>query len=356
MESKKSNGSGQEKEYVCVNMEDLRALLDEKLEETGRAPHTVPEGAQTGDGVKPQEQKNGGFGEEGEYTIDIKMALVAVLKRWWLILLATLIGGFAMLAIGRYQYTPTYSTAIQFYVNNTTGGTGNIKDYITVADLGASQSLIETYDVILNTRAMLDQVDAALQAKYNYSLGYATLRSMLTSGAVGDTPIFAVRVTSTNPEQAIEVANTIVELLPTQLANIVEGSSARIVESATTASLIQPDYSSGVVTGALVGFLLAVAYSVLVGGILNDKLENPKWLSDCFPSIPVLAQIPDTTQGSGSPGYGYYGYYGYGYGYGYSYGYGSRKSKPVKAVSGEKARQAEAGEEKDPDSSQQQEQ
>ena len=52
--------------------------------------------------------------------------------------------------------------------------------------------------------------------------------------------------------------------------------------------------------------------------VLNDKLESAAWLSSAFPSVPVLAQIPDTQRGSSRNDYDGYGYdYGYGYGYGY---------------------------------------
>ena len=55
---------------------------------------------------------------------------------------------------------------------------------------------------------------------------------MIDARAVSDTAAFDVTVESENPVEAELVANTIAKILPDRIAEIVDGSSVRIVDYA----------------------------------------------------------------------------------------------------------------------------
>ncbi len=264
-----------------------------------------------------QSRWQSGFAGEGEYVIDIKMALTALARRWWIILLATLIGALAMLGYARYNYTPKYRATIKLYVtNNTTAGNVTV---ISTSDIVAAQTLIPTYNEILMTRDFLDKSNGGVIEKYKAATGkditFSQLQDMLVSGAVEDTQIYYVTVTSSDPDQAMKIANIIYDELPRKLQEKVQGSSVEQIDKAVSAVLVTPNFTSKVMIGALIGLILSAGYAIMVGCVLNDRLESAAWLSGAFPSVPVLAQIPDTQNGSSRNEYDSYGYdYGYGYG------------------------------------------
>lgn len=297
---------------ITLTVNELESLL----RGSNRNGPAAQSGAQTQTSFE-----NGAPVQEGGYTVDVKMILSAVFKHWWIILIATLLGGFLMLFVSYSRYTPTYTAKVMMMVNNYNYGLSDSvsvnKTYISSADMMASQELIETYNIILNTRNTLALVAERYKSLTGEDIKYQDIAPMISSGSVSGTQIYYVSVTSADSDKAIRLAKAVSQCLPDQLESIVVGSSVTIVEDAGVATLVQPNFSSKVLAGAAVGFFITLAYAILVGCVMNDKLENSSFLNTAFPSVPVLAQIPDTSDGKSSTGYGY-GYYGYGYGYGYA--------------------------------------
>lgn len=237
--------------------------------------------------------------------IGLLTLLKALWKRMWLVILAVLLCGAAGFCIARFCVTPMYKAGVMMYVNNNSLPSGG-KDTISSSDLSAAQSLVDTYVVILNTRATLEEV--ADKANVNYS--YDELKHMVSATAVNSTEVFEVTVTSADPEEAQRLVNTVTQVLPTRIASVVEGTSVRVVDNAVTPSKkASPSYSLYTMLGALVGFVVSVAY-VILRELFDDRIHDEDSLLQMYHTIPVLAVIPELTSSS-SAGYGgSYGYYG----------------------------------------------
>lgn len=70
----------------------------------------------------------------------------------------------------------------------------------------------------------------------NLPYDYETLSDMIEAGAVNSTEVFEIQVTSADPEEAERIANCVAEILPDRIAEIVEGSSVKIVDYAIVPS------------------------------------------------------------------------------------------------------------------------
>ena len=116
--------------------------------------------------------------------------------------------------------------------------------------------------VILNSRNVLNDVIEESGVDYSYK----ELKSMISAAPVDSTEVFEVVVTSTNPEEAELIANSICSVLPQKIASIVESSSVRIVDSAV---LPEKKSSPNVTMYALVGMLAGFAVSCVVVIILK---------------------------------------------------------------------------------------
>ncbi len=165
-----------------------------------------------------------------EEEIDLLKLLGALWKRIWIIALAAVVGGVVLLAYTKLLVTPLYKSSAMMYVNNSDFSVGSTK--VSLSDLNAAQSLVDTYAVILKSRGTLEEVIDKAQLPYTYE----ELSKMVETGAVDNTEIFSITVTSDDPQEATKIANTIVEVLPDRITEIMDGSDVRTVDFAVVPS------------------------------------------------------------------------------------------------------------------------
>ena len=249
----------------------------------------------------------------GELEIDLSRLIGALLNKVWLILVVAVV--FAMLAFGytKLFVTPLYQSTAKFYVNNSSFS--SLSDAalssITSADISASRGLVKTYIVILNTRETLnDVIDYA-----GVDRSYGAVRGMISASAVDNTEIFQVVVTSPDPAEAEKIANAIAYILPNRIRDIIDGTSAKVVESAVVAGgPSSPNYTRNALLGFAIGFIL-VAALVIVRELLDITVRSEEDItSSCH--HPILAAVPDMEAQSKG---------------GYYYGYGQKKKSYIKS-------------------------
>lgn len=239
--------------------------------------------------------------QQEEREIDILRLLQIVLKRAWLIALATVI-----LMVGTYLYsaifiTPTYTASFTAYVNNR--GVAADNNGTTTSDLNASISLTYLYQEILVSRSVL--TDAAEHCDVDIS--YETLRPKVSTSVAGTSALLQVRVKDSDPERATKLAAAIAEVAPQHVARIVDGSSMVVVdEPVLPTAKSAPNNTRNAMMGAVVGFVLSLVI-VLIVDLTNDKVRNSEELEHRH-GIVVIGSIPDLAsadKGSENYGYGY---------------------------------------------------
>lgn len=231
-----------------------------------------------------------------EYEIDVLALLGELARRWWVILGVTVLAAALMFGYTRYLVTPLYTSTVSFYVNN---GQRPDDSKISSSDIVASQSLVETYIVILKYGATLDEViyDA------NLDITPSQLSDKITCAAINDTEVFQVKVTDPDPETAARIARSIARILPGKVAEVIEGSTVRIVREANVPTRpSSPNLKKNLVLGAGIGFLLSCCY-IALRYILDDRIRDAARVLKEQYDYPVLAVIPDLMTSSGD---GYY--------------------------------------------------
>ena len=91
-----------------------------------------------------------------ELFIDLRQIFTALLHRAWLIVIVGFIAGIAVFVYTSFFVAPKYSSSVMLYVNNKAISMDDIT--ISASDLSASQSLIDTYIVILKNRTTMEEV------------------------------------------------------------------------------------------------------------------------------------------------------------------------------------------------------
>lgn len=246
-----------------------------------------------------------------EIEFDLQRLVGALVKKGWLIGIVAVVCAVAMFFGTLFFIAPKYQSSAMFYVNNNSLSIGEASLSITSSDISASRGLVKSYIVILNTRESLnDVIDYA-----GVDRTYGELKQMISAEAVDSTEIFQVVVTSTDPAEAEEIADAIAYILPKRIASIIEGTSAKVVDSAVLpARPSSPSYTKNTMLGFVIGLALTAAFVVLRELMdITVRTEEDIALS-C--KHPVLAAVPDMeahTKG------------------GYYYGYGNKKKAYAKA-------------------------
>ena len=217
--------------------------------------------------------------------LDLREIWRVLLKRIWIIVLCTVIAGTAVLIYTVNFVPPQYTASVSMYVNN---NSGKDSDYISSGDLAVALRLVETYVNIIQSDSVLEKVadDTGLM------LTARQIRSMLSASAVGETEMFKVTVTSTNPQMSADIANTIAKIAPGEISTIIEGSTAKIIDYAKVpAEQSGPNYLLNTITGFLCGFLLSVLV-IVVAHMADNRVKGEQDLKHLC-AVPVLGRIPD---------------------------------------------------------------
>jgi len=223
-----------------------------------------------------------------EIEIDLQRLLGALINKAWLMVISAILGAVLAFCGTFFFVTPQYQSSAMFYVNNNSLSLGEASLSISSADISASRGLVKTYIVILNTReALNDVIDYA-----GVNLNYGQLKSMISAEAVDSTEIFKVVVTSPDPSEAEKIADAITYILPKRISSIIEGTSAKIVDSAVLPSApSSPNYTKNTMLGFAIGLVLMAALVVL-RELLDITLRNEDDISKVC-AHPILASVPD---------------------------------------------------------------
>lgn len=221
--------------------------------------------------------------------LDLRALFSAMMKKAWLIVICAFLLGALTLGYTALFVTPQYQASVIMYVNNSTT-TNESNNYISAADLATSQRLVLTYVNIIKSDTVLSKV--AKEAGLN--LSPATIRGMMTSASIQETELFQVVITSPDPDLSARIANAIAEVAPDAISEILDGSSAKIVDYAKVPNgRSSPSFTKNTILGALAGALLAVGL-IVIQMLMDVRIKSEDDLAK-ISQVPVLGSIPDFT-------------------------------------------------------------
>lgn len=223
-----------------------------------------------------------------EIEIDVMRLISALLHKAWMIVAVSVVCALLTLGGTMLFVTPQYQSSAVFYVNNNSMSLGDAALSISSADISASRGLVKSYIVILRSRETLN--DVIDYAKVDRTAGQ--VRQMITAAAVDSTEIFQVDVTSADPEEAQKIADAIAYILPKRIASIIEGTSARIVDSAVIATRpSSPNYIKNTLAGFIAGLALS-AGAIILWVFMDTTIRTEEdIIQNC--KYPVLSAVPD---------------------------------------------------------------
>lgn len=242
-----------------------------------------------------QESLNEGI---GGIDIDLQGLLFVYLRKWWLILTCLILGAAVALGITLQFVTPMYQAQISIYVNNNKSGEN--KDYLSNADLSASQLLVNTYVSIAKSDRVLEKISENLNGEYSVEW----LNKAISASQLNDTEIFCIYVLHEDPFEAARIANAAADVAPGEIAELIDGTSARVIDNAKVpASRYSPSYGRMTVFGGVLGVLAAVVF-VTIRYLSDTRIKSESDLTEMY-SLPILGRIPNFDMSFSESSYGY---------------------------------------------------
>ncbi|MBR7033682.1 MAG: hypothetical protein IKI03_08650 [Clostridia bacterium] len=227
------------------------------------------------------------------------------MKHIWIIVIVSVLCAAIVFAYAYFFITPTYQSSAMLYVNNRSVSVGSTS--FSLSELSASKTLVDTYIVILKSRQTLKAV--AERAELDIPLN--KLAAMITAASVNGTEVFRVTVTDTDPERATLIANSIAEVLPVVVEDIIGGSTVKIVDTAVVPSgKSAPSLTKYALIGFIIGLVVTLGVIVVIE-LLDDQVRDDSFLTQSF-NLPVLASIPDLNANVSGKAYKYGKYSKYG--------------------------------------------
>lgn len=234
------------------------------------------------------------------YTVDVFHIVKTLWRRVWLIALCGFLAAVVCFSIAAFVIAPTYSSYIKLYVNNSSFSLGNTSFSISSSELTAAQSLVKTYGEILDSRSTLERVIEKADVDYNWK----ELSRMITYAPSNGTEIMLVTVTCEDPYVASKIANTIAEVLPVRISEIIDGASMEVVDSAIPdIQKVAPSIKSYTAVGLILGVLLSTVVLV-IWALMDDTIHDEEYVLRTY-DYPILGKVPDLLN-TGSRSYAYY--------------------------------------------------
>lgn len=224
--------------------------------------------------------------EEDDKEIDLVDLGYALMDKLHFIILAFLLGAVLLNAYAYFLIKPTYQSTAKLYVVS-----ASEDSVVNLSDLNIGTSLTKDYEDLMLSYPLLEQVIAKLDLSYDYE----QLAEMITLENPTDTRVLKITVTSTDPEEAMNIANTLAEISVKYLPETMSTNAPNIAQVARIPDeKAGPSYLKFTLIGALLGAFL-YCLVIIIRYLLDDTIHTASDMEKYFGIVP-LTSIPESDQ------------------------------------------------------------
>ncbi|MFO1442619.1 capsular biosynthesis protein [Bacillus sp. Bva_UNVM-123] len=222
-----------------------------------------------------------------EETVSLKDIFKILQKSWKLIFtfvfVAVLISGI----LSFYVITPVYQASTQILVNQK-----DSQDQLDFSRISSNIELINTYSVIIKSRAILDKVIEELEIEHSVEALYQNI----SINRDQNSQVFSVIVRDSNPGRAVDIANAVSKTFQKEIKGIMNVNNVSILTEAVLKdhpSPVKPVPLINIAIAIVVGFIMGVGVSFLIA-FLDNTLKDAKDV-EAYIGLPVLGDVQKMT-------------------------------------------------------------
>ena len=197
-----------------------------------------------------------------EETISLK-EIFEVIKKRFMLIIACILGAVLIAAVvSFFVITPIYQSTSQFIVNQSNQNTSE-EMQVDSGTIRANVELINTYNVIITSSAILDEVIESLDLPYNAS----TLADKIQVSSEQDSQVVAVTVKDPDPMVATDIANATVAVFQEEIYDLMNVDNVQVLsEAVTTANPapVDPNPTLNIAIALVLGAMIGVGIAFLL--------------------------------------------------------------------------------------------
>lgn len=246
---------------------------------------------------------------ERKNNMNLKELLEIIIKKWWLILLLTVIGFGSAYYLTVKFVTPTYEAKTVLYIGREDATLGSID--VSLGQLQADSQLIIDYKQIALTRLVINEVvkNTGLNISENGSwnealksgdgssngariMSYKAFQNNIVIETVQDSRLFTVGFIDQDPVIAKIVSDELAKQLAIAVSQIVGVENIRILDQSTVPEKpIAPKISQNAIIGGLLGFIASLSI-IIIMFLFSDTVKDEEDIKNLI-GVSVLGSIPE---------------------------------------------------------------
>ena len=221
--------------------------------------------------------------DDNRIEIDLTELFALCVENIRVIVAFTILGGILVGAISFFLITPKYTASAQMYMVSSSEGS-----VVDLSTLNMGTSLAADYEELIRIYDISAKVIETLGLDYTVE----ELGKMITITNPTSTRVLYITVESTDPTEAMNIANSIADVSQKLLPSKTDTLKPRIVQAAIMPEKkSSPHNARNTLIGAAVGFVLALGfYTVLL--VTDTTLHTDEDVEKAFNMMP-LAVVPE---------------------------------------------------------------
>lgn len=219
-----------------------------------------------------------------EETISLKELFLTLKKRLSLIIIITAIATATSGIVSYFLLTPIYQSSTQILVNQSKSD----QQALNVGEVQTNLQLINTYNVIIKSPAILDKVIE--KEKLNISVG--ALNESVTVSSEQNSQVVNISVQNEDPKKAADIANSIATTFKEEISTIMNVDNVSILTQAQLGenpSPIKPQPVLNMAIALVVGLMAGVGLAFLLE-YLDNTIKTEQDIETQL-GLPVLGAI-----------------------------------------------------------------
>ena len=228
-------------------------------------------------------QLTGNSGKNEVREIDLLDLFSFYLGHLPLLIVAILIGALISGLITYYLVPVKYTAVSRMYMVSASSDA-----VVNLTDLNIGASLSNDYVELMKSRPVIEEVNDVLELDYTYE----QLVGMISLNVVMNTRIVKISAESTDPLEAMNIANQMARTAKIQLPKVMDAPSPSIAEEAVLpTSKSSPSMKNNVLIGSLLALMLVLGVLTVLY-LMDDTIKSSEDVEKEFGIMP-LTVIPE---------------------------------------------------------------
>ena len=217
-----------------------------------------------------------------EMEIDLGELIMALLYKWWIIVLAGVVLAAGAFCYAKFAIEPTFESTTSVYVISRQN-----EETTTTSDISLGTQLMKDIAALAKSRTVEEEAIKRL----GLDITTKELGNMLTITSGSDTRFLSIKVTHTSPEMAQNIANTLREVVAERAVEVMKVEAVNVADYANLPTeKAAPSISKYTVLGGALGAFIAMA-AIAVGFLLNDRIISSDDVEK-YLKLSTLGSIP----------------------------------------------------------------